>query len=41
MGLVLAGVPHEKAGLQAALDYLATANSGLAREEAGAQSLAS
>ena len=38
MGLALAGVPHEKAGLQAALDHLATVNSGHGE---AAQSLAS
>ena len=38
MGLSLAGVPHQKSGLQAALDHLTRANSGLAEE---VQSLAS
>jgi alanine-glyoxylate transaminase/serine-glyoxylate transaminase/serine-pyruvate transaminase len=42
MGLALAGVPHEKAGLQAALDHLATVNSGgFAGDQEAAESLAS
>jgi alanine-glyoxylate transaminase/serine-glyoxylate transaminase/serine-pyruvate transaminase len=31
MGLALAGVPHRKGGVQAAMDYLASAHAGPAR----------
>ena len=34
MALALAGVPHKKGGVQAAMDYIASAHSGVARAAA-------